>query len=52
MPGDHTRRATGLANLPLHGDAHNQIWVAALAPAVESTAWTQMLALTDHEARN
>jgi hypothetical protein len=42
---------TGLTNLPLHGFAHNQIWVAIVALAVELTAWTQMLALTDHEAR-
>src|SRR4051794_2002427 len=44
-------KATGLANLPLHGFAHNRIWVAIVALAVELTAWTQMLALTDHEAR-
>lgn len=44
-------KATGLTNLPLHGFAHNQIWVAIVALAVELTAWTQMLALTDHEAR-
>ena len=42
---------TGLTNLPLHGFAHNQIWVAIVALAVELTAWTQMLALTGHEAR-
>jgi hypothetical protein len=46
-----TCKATGLANLPLHGFAHNQIWVAIVALAVELTAWTQLLALTDHEAR-
>lgn len=44
-------KATGLSNLPLHGFAHNQIWVAIVALALELTAWTQMLALTDHEAR-
>jgi hypothetical protein len=44
-------KATGLTNLPLHGFAHNRIWVAIVALAVELTAWTQMLALTDHEAR-
>jgi hypothetical protein len=44
-------KATGLTNLPLHGYAHNQIWVAIVALALELTAWTQMLALTDHEAR-
>ncbi|MEU4770310.1 IS1380 family transposase [Actinosynnema sp. NPDC023794] len=43
-------KATGLTNLPLHGYAHNRIWVAIVALAVELTAWTQMLALTDHEA--
>jgi hypothetical protein len=46
-----TAKNTGLTNLPLHGFAHNQIWVAIVALAVELTAWTQMLALTDHEAR-
>ena len=46
-----TAKNTGLANLPLHGFAHNQIWVAIVALAVELTAWTQMLALTGHEAR-
>jgi hypothetical protein len=44
-------KATGLTNLPLHGFAHNQIWVAIVALAVELTAWTQMLALADHDAR-
>ena len=44
-------KATGLANLPFHGHAHNRIWVAIVALAVELTAWTQMLALTGHEAR-
>lgn len=44
-------KATGLINLPLHGYAHNRIWVAIVALALELTAWTQMLALTDHEAR-
>jgi hypothetical protein len=44
-------KATGLTNLPLHGYAHNQIWVAIVALALELTAWTQMLALTDHQAR-
>ena len=46
-----TAKNTGLTNLPLHGFAHNQIWIAIVALAVELTAWTQMLALTDHEAR-
>jgi hypothetical protein len=44
-------KTTGLTNLPLHGYAHNQIWVAIVALALELTAWTQMLALTGHEAR-
>ncbi|HUR08562.1 MAG TPA: IS1380 family transposase [Nonomuraea sp.] len=44
-------KATGLTNLPLHGYAHNKIWVAIVALALELTAWTQMLALTDHPAR-
>ena len=44
-------KATGLTNLPLHGYAHNRIWVAIVALALELTAWTQMLALTGHEAR-
>jgi hypothetical protein len=46
-----TCKATGLTNLPFHGFAHNRIWVAIVALAVELTAWTQMLALTGHEAR-
>ena len=44
-------KATGLTNLPLHGFAQNRIWVAIVALAMELTAWTQMLALTDHQAR-
>lgn len=44
-------KATGLTNLPLHGFAHNKVWVAVVALALELTAWTQTLALTDHEAR-
>jgi hypothetical protein len=42
---------TGLTNLPLHGFAQNQIWVAIVALAVELTAWLQLLALTSHPAR-
>jgi len=42
---------TGLRNLPLQGFAQNQIWCAIVALAVEITAWMQMLALTDHNAR-
>ncbi|PFG50168.1 DDE family transposase [Amycolatopsis sulphurea] len=44
-------KATGLTNLPMRGFAHNQIWVAIVALAVELTAWTQILALTGHHAR-
>jgi len=46
-----TAKNTGLTTLPLHGFAHNQIWIAIVALAVELAAWTQMLASTDHEAR-
>ncbi|WP_158852458.1 IS1380 family transposase [Saccharothrix deserti] len=46
-----TAKATGLTNLPLRGFAQNRIWVAIVALAVELTAWTQMLALPDHDAR-
>ena len=42
---------TGLANLPLHDFAQNQIWCAIVALAADLTAWTQTLALTGHEAR-
>jgi len=46
-----TSKDTGLANLPLHGYAQNQIWLAILTLAVELTAWMQTLALTGHDAR-
>jgi hypothetical protein len=42
---------TGLANLPLHDFAQNQIWCAIVALAGDLTAWTQTLALTGHQAR-
>jgi hypothetical protein len=42
---------TGLANLPLHDFAQNQIWVAIVALACEITTWMQTLALHDHPAR-
>ncbi len=42
---------TGLTNLPLHGFAPNQLWLAVVCLAVELTAWLQMLAFTDHPAR-
>jgi len=40
---------TGLANLPLHDFAQNQIWCAIVALACELTAWMQTLALTGHD---
>jgi hypothetical protein len=42
---------TGLANLPLHDFAQNQIWCAIVALAADLTAWMQTLALTGHQAR-
>jgi hypothetical protein len=42
---------TGLANLPLHGFAQNQIWCAIVALAADLLAWIQTLALPGHEAR-
>ena len=42
---------TGLANLPLHDFAQNQIWCAIVALACDLTAWMQTLALTEHPAR-
>lgn len=42
---------TGLTNLPLHDFAQNQISCAIVALACELTAWMQMLALTDTDAR-
>ena len=43
---------TGLANLPLHDFAQNQIWCAVVAlAAADLTAWMQTLALAGHEAR-
>lgn len=42
---------TGLANLPLHDFAQNEIWLAVVQLACEITAWMQMLALTEHDAR-
>jgi hypothetical protein len=46
-----TAKDTGLANLPLHDFAQNQIWCAVVALACEITAWMQMLALHGHQAR-
>ncbi|MGB3770092.1 MAG: IS1380 family transposase, partial [Rhodococcus sp. (in: high G+C Gram-positive bacteria)] len=42
---------TGLENLPLHGFDQNRIWLMIVQLATELTAWTQMLAFTDHDAR-
>jgi hypothetical protein len=42
---------TGLANLPLHDFAQNQIWCAIVALAADLTAWMQTLALAGHDAR-
>ncbi|MBC7307804.1 MAG: IS1380 family transposase [Dietzia sp.] len=42
---------TGLANLPLHSFAANQIWCAIVMLAMDLTAWTQTLALAGHDAR-
>jgi hypothetical protein len=42
---------TGLANLPLHDFAQNQIWCAIVALAGNLAAWMQTLALAGHEAR-
>jgi hypothetical protein len=41
----------GLANLPLHGFDANRIWCALVGLAAELTAWMQLLALPDHQAR-
>lgn len=50
---DRTRAAkdTGLANLPLHGFAANQVWVELVMLALDLTSWAQMLALAGHLAR-
>ena len=42
---------TGLTNLPLHHFTQNQIWCALVALALDLVAWTQLLALTGHDAR-
>jgi hypothetical protein len=46
-----TGKDTGLANLPLHDFAANQVWLELISLAMELTAWAQMLALGDHPAR-
>jgi hypothetical protein len=42
---------TGLANLPLHDFAQNEIWCAIVALAADLLAWMQTLALTGTDAR-
>jgi hypothetical protein len=42
---------SGLANLPLHDFAANQIWCAIVALAGDLVAWMQTLALSGHQAR-
>jgi hypothetical protein len=42
---------SGLANLPLHDFAQNQIWCAIVALAADLVAWMQTLALTGYDAR-
>ena len=42
---------TGLTNLPLASFAANRIWCAVVALAAEITAWMQMLAFGEAEAR-
>jgi hypothetical protein len=42
---------TGMMNLPLHDLDQNRIWCAIVALASEITAWLQMLALVEHDAR-
>src|SRR4051812_27313934 len=42
---------TGLANLPLHDFAQNEIWCAIVALAADLVAWMQTLALHEHGAR-
>ena len=42
---------TGLTNLPLQGFEQNRIWCALVMLAVDLTAWAQLLAFTQHQAR-
>jgi hypothetical protein len=42
---------TGLANLPLHDFAQNEVWCAIVALATDLVAWMQTLAVTGHDAR-
>jgi hypothetical protein len=50
---DRIRNAkdTGLRNLPFHSYDANRIWIALVTAAMDLTAWMQMLALHDHDAR-
>ncbi len=50
-PAWRTAKDTGLRNRPLHELDQNRIWQAVVALACDITAWTQMLALTEHPAR-
>jgi Transposase DDE domain group 1 len=40
---------TGMRNLPLHGFAHNQIWLEIIALAADLLTWTQTLAWHEHK---
>lgn len=44
-------KQTGLTNLPLTGFGQNQLWCALVELALDLTAWCQLLALDDHQAR-
>jgi hypothetical protein len=46
-----TLKDTGLANLPLHDFAANQVWLELVLLASDLLAWTQTLALTGTAAR-
>jgi hypothetical protein len=50
---DRIRNAkdTGLTNLPLHDFDQNRIWCALVGLAAELTAWLQLLAFEDRDAR-
>ena len=50
---DRIRNAkdTGLANLPFHGFAGNELWCHVVMLASELMAWTQMIAFTGTKAR-
>jgi hypothetical protein len=42
---------TGLANLPLQGFDQNRVWLVIVQLALDLTAWTQLIALHDTDAR-